>query len=184
VVFVSKTLISTLSSFLRIHICLHDKILLGLSGGADSLALFYLLFECQKNYPFTLHVVYVDHGWREEAKKESELLREICEKKKVFFHPASLEMNLTSNNLEELARKGRFHVFQEIYTQIGASALFLAHQKEDFAETLLKRLFEGTDFLHLEGMKEVSRFENMRLLRPLLGICKEELREFLRDKLV
>ena len=77
---------SYLKEFLSQHLKKNSKLLLGLSGGADSMALFSFLIEYMPILKFSLHVAHVDHRWREESRKEAQFLHDHAQQLKVPFH--------------------------------------------------------------------------------------------------
>lgn len=162
--------------FLEIHYQPGKPVLLGFSGGPDSLALLHLLTECRRFFPIDLHVAHVDHGWRPESKIEAERL-----KKDVKF-PFYLHHLTNQTGSEEGARKERLRFFSELYKKLECQALFLAHHKDDQAETVLKRILEGAHFLSLGGILPVTNLENMTIWRPLLNVAKKELIEWIKKR--
>ncbi len=168
-------LLKSVKDFLLKRLSGDAPILVGLSGGVDSSALFSLLLKCRCLIPFNLHVAHFDHAWREESSQESCLLRNFVESNSVPFHSERSQMLGGQGNLEEKARNERFLFFRKIYQKIGAQALVLAHQREDQAETILKRIFEGAGVLSLGGMELSTVHETMSVWRPLLGVRRKEL---------
>jgi len=160
--------------FLRKHLQGKGPLLLGLSGGGDSMALLYLLLECHQEFSFDIHALHVDHGWREESKKQAKELQLLVERLGVPIFVSSLEKS-SLKNLEEEARKARLRIFQKKYQEGGYQALLLAHQADDQAETVLKRILEGARWSACGGMRPVSMLQGMQVWRPLLSIFKEEL---------
>lgn len=155
-------------------------LLLGYSGGVDSSCLFHLLRKLGLN----IHVIHINHGWRKSAFKEALLLKEQIQTLRIPFY---LETITTINphqegNLEEKYRLERVKIFKKIYERIGAQALLLAHQKEDQAETVFKRIFEGASLSKLIGLKECVFMEEMRVLRPLLSFSKKQLYELAKQE--
>ncbi|MBI2743751.1 MAG: tRNA lysidine(34) synthetase TilS [Chlamydiales bacterium] len=170
-------LVSSVKEFLERNYEGRGPLLLGLSGGPDSLALLYLLLECGVN----LHLAHIDHGWRSESGEEAALLGEMARSLKLPFHLHTLDEHGTSN-MEAEGRETRLKFFSKIYREIDAEALLLAHQADDQAETILKRIFEGAHLLHLGGMHPVTLLEGMRVWRPLLFSPKKELQAWLDAK--
>lgn len=150
--------------------------LLGLSGGGDSMALFHLLLDAKISF----HVAHLDHGWREESKKEAEILQRNCLSKEVPFHQKCCS-NLPKT--EEAGRLERLSFFKKIIQEEALSALLLAHHANDQQETVLKRMFEGAN-LDVLGMRAKTKWEGMTILRPLLHLPKEALIEYLKEKKV
>jgi tRNA(Ile)-lysidine synthase len=152
-----------------------SPLLLGYSGGPDSKALLYALLEagCQ-----TLHVAHVDHGWREESAREEEIVRKEIEHLKLPYFTT----RLNGIAKEAIAREERFKFFKSLFEKNSYQALILGHQADDLAETVLKRIFEGTHLPFIGGMKPVSSMLEMTLWRPLLKISKKELINYLETK--
>lgn len=144
-------------------------VLLGFSGGPDSLALLHLLSECRRFVPLDLHVAHVDHGWRRESSSEAERLE-----KEVNF-PFYLHRLEGSDKSEDGARKERLAFFSRLYTNLQCQALLLGHHRDDQAETVLKRVLEGAHFLSLGGICPVTTVNGMTVWRPLLNLSKQEI---------
>lgn len=173
------TLIKTVKEFLATHFVPGHPILLGFSGGSDSLVLLDLLCQCRSDFPLEIHLAHVDHGWREESSLQAQELQKEAEKKGLAFHLhrcTSIEKN------EELAREQRLQFFNSLYNKLGCQALILAHHADDQAETVLKRIFEGAHLTLLGAMAPHSHYQKMVVWRPLIDIPKKELTEWLEDK--
>jgi tRNA(Ile)-lysidine synthase len=170
--------------FLKKHYVKGRPILLGFSGGGDSTALLHLLLECQKNFKVDLHLAHLDHGWREESHKEALLLQKKAKKLGVTFHCKHLtNINIKNKkNLEDVYRKERLMFFRELFKKFNYQALVLAHHKDDLAETVLKRIFEGAHLTNLSGILEVTSLEGMIVWRPLLELNKQDLLEYLQKR--
>ncbi len=175
----NATLFFTVKEFLERHLKPVAPVLLGISGGPDSLALLYLLLECK--VPMDLHLAHIDHGWRTESKEEARLLAKMAEEHKLPFHLHTLE-ELPTNNLEEHGRQQRLNFFSKIYKEIGCQALLLAHQADDQAETVFKRVCEGASLFSIAAMQPVSSLEGMQIWRPLLSCAKVEILKWLEKR--
>lgn len=168
-------ILDDLKKFIQEYQLEEQSMLLGLSGGIDSTALFHLLIEAG----IAFQVAHVDHGWREESGEEACILRRKVEELGVRWHGTKLQMKEMS---EEAARNGRMRFFQEVIDAEQLKGIFLAHQKDDVIETSLKRVLEGAQLPYIGGMKLVSTYEGMEIYRPLLSFSKEELRSYLNEK--
>jgi tRNA(Ile)-lysidine synthase len=168
--------------FLREYLYDNKPILLGLSGGTDSLALFYLLLECQKEISFNFGVAHIDHGWRSVSSKEASILKNLVEKHSLPFHLKTLNHTLPNNNLEAKYRVERISFFKELFREHGYQALLLAHQLDDQAETVLKNLFEGSNLIACNGIAERVKMDSLEIWRPLLKISKKQLSAWLSKK--
>lgn len=174
-------LVSHVKEFLLERLLPEAPLLLALSGGGDSLALLYLLLECKKELSFSLHLAHVDHGWRSASVQEARELKELGARLGLPFHLLTLESE-EPGNLEAKARDARYAFFQNLYSQLGCQALLLAHQADDQAETILKRVLEGSHFLALGGMQQASLLYGMNLWRPLLETKKKDLETWLAKR--
>lgn len=150
--------------------------LLALSGGSDSLFLFYLL----KSRGVSFTAVHVDHGWREASYMEAEALRSLCDQENVpmILDRAPLEMK-ESKDLENTARQYRYRLFHSLCEQKRLSGIFVAHHADDQAETVLKRVLEGAHLSNLRGMSQRMEYQGVPILRPLLHIPKSLLMHWL-----
>jgi len=146
--------------------------LLGYSGGPDSKALLYALLECDVKP----HLAHVDHGWREESGWEAEQLKSEAQQLGCPF----LSVKIQVEKSEDAARKARFSFFSSLSSQY--QVLLLAHQAEDLAETVLKRIFEGAHLANLGGMQAVSRQYGMTIWRPFLNVKRSQIWEFLNER--
>ncbi len=160
-----------------------DSVIAGVSGGADSVCLLFILLSLQKEMGFTLTAVHVHHGIRGGAADEDEaFVQELCEKEGVpllVFHedvPAYAKEHDLGE--EEAGRLLRRQVLEETADQIGATKIALAHHRNDNAETLLLNLCRGTGPVGLAGMLPV----NGRWIRPLLCVTRREIEDWLKER--
>lgn len=172
-------ILKSIKDFIKVNWREGKPILLGFSGGPDSLALLHLLLECRQFYKLDLQLIHIDHGWRKESKKEAQDLMEMSQKLSLPFHFQEITSFSSASNLEDKSRKARFQQFAHIYEKLGAQALLLGHQADDQAETVLKRMLEGSHLLNLKGLRSVSSFKEMVVWRPLLKVRKNDLLKWL-----
>jgi tRNA(Ile)-lysidine synthase len=170
--------------FLQAHCQSSQPLLLALSGGADSLCLFYCLLKCQRQLAFSFHVAHVNHGWRQESQFEAIELEKLCQKYQIPFHYRTLDPTLFKGNLEEACREERYRFFKELTNIYLFQGILLGHQADDQAETILKRLLEGAHWSTLSALTPLSYREEMRLLRPFLAISKKMIRAWLEKQQV
>lgn len=153
-----------------------EKTAVAVSGGPDSTALAALLKNwCeQKKYAAPLALI-IDHGLRENSREEAALTQD---RLKQIGLPAEIlrwQHEPISSSLHAEARKARYDLLTEACKQHGILNLFLAHQREDQAETVLMRLAKGTGIDGLAGMAAMSELDGVKILRPLLPLPKERL---------
>ena len=163
---------SLTQAFLNVHWDQKSPLLLGYSGGPDSKALLHTLLECGVRP----HLAHVDHGWRAESGEQADMLRREAEELGCPFF--SVKLNVEKK--EDAARKGRFSFFATLFP--GYQALLLAHQADDLAETVLKRVLEGAHLPALGGMQPVSQQYGMTLWRPFLRVRRSEILSFLEER--
>lgn len=168
------------SQFLHKYMDPARPLLLGLSGGPDSLALFYLLLKFRKQGSLSFAVAHIDHGWREESAVEAERLKELAEHFEIPFHLKKLGVK-PEKNLEAIGRQERLSFFAELVRQHGYQAVLLGHHADDRAETVLKRVLEGADLCYLTGLQEEILMDGVKLWRLLLSFSKKEVATWLSE---
>lgn len=148
----------------------HEKVLVAVSGGLDSLNLFHLLCEFRKELGIELGIAHINHGQREEAILEENYLKQLAEECKIPFYLSHFEGTFS----EDTARKWRYAFFADIMEQEGYTALVTAHHADDQAETVLMRLIRGSRLRHLSAIQPIQPFANGELIRPLLSFKKSD----------
>lgn len=171
---------TTDSLFFEVKQFLEDKeieggpLLVGYSGGPDSTALLHLLIQCKKLMNLDLHLLHVDHGWRQESREEALQLKREAELLGLPFHLQTLtKSDFEEGNWEQQAREHRLSFFCQIYEALGAKGLFLGHHADDWAEVVLKRVFEGASLPFLGGLARSTQMRGMQVFRPLLPFPKD-----------
>lgn len=169
------------AAFLKQHFKNKGPLLLGLSGGPDSLALCHILLKFKQKFQIDLRVAHVDHRWRQESLQEAKLLEKMMDTEGIPFYLKTLDPTHADGNLEAFCREQRLHFFREIYHQERCEAVLLGHHANDLAETILKRIFEGASFAYLHGIQEVVNMDGMLIWRPFLSIKKELILKYLES---
>ncbi|PIS01630.1 MAG: tRNA lysidine(34) synthetase TilS [Chlamydiae bacterium CG10_big_fil_rev_8_21_14_0_10_35_9] len=155
---------------------------LAFSGGSDSTCLLHVLHSLDSSFIKGLHVIHINHNWRPESSKQASYLHDKIQKMGYTFHRKDLEKPTSSSNMEDQARQLRLSFFHEIAEKHNLQGILLAHHKDDLTETILKRLFEGANFLNLGGIRPVQKIGTTTLLRPFLSVPKKEILEYLQSK--
>ena len=174
-------ILQNLSDFLHKYYQAGRQILVGYSGGPDSSALLHALCKVRFLPPAHLTIVHVDHSWREESSEEASRLKKFVESLGLHCIVERLEEGASPKNLEEQARLARMAIFQKTYRSLRAQALILAHQAGDQAETVIKRIFEGSHITALGAMQPVSPLGEMTVWRPLLRFPKKALLDYCHE---
>jgi tRNA(Ile)-lysidine synthase len=156
-----------------------EALLLALSGGPDSLYLFYALLFFRSKHEIPFHIAHIDHQWRAESKEEAKALQELAKQYEVPFHLKTLTPSSLKGNLEAVCREERYAFFAELAAQIPYQAVLTGHHQDDQAETVFKRLLEGAHWSHWGGLQAESWIKGVRILRPLLEMEKREIQQAL-----
>jgi tRNA(Ile)-lysidine synthetase-like protein len=156
-------------------------IVLGLSGGPDSVFLLYVLEKLHSTGAITLHVAHLDHGWRQTSADDAAWCAVLCAQHNIPFHSAharDFEHNLTMNGSREaFARTLRRTFFEQVATSVNADAIALAHHADDQQETFFIRLLRGSSLTGLCAMQPIEG----RYIRPLLDITKATILAYLYE---
>ena len=175
----------------RYHMIPENKnIVVGLSGGADSVCLLYVLAALRKKLGLQLCAVHVHHGLRGvEADADEAYVRDICRAwdvpLKVMRIDAAALAKQWGIGCEEAGRRVRYEIFEECLQEMGGcrGAIAVAHHRDDCAETLLFHMFRGTGLDGMAGIRPVRKTEReSMIIRPLLEIGKTEIESFLQEK--
>lgn len=165
----------------------HDNIVAGVSGGADSVCLLFVLLEYAKRVPLSVTVVHVNHGIRKEAFRDARYVERLCREHNLPFYleEADVRGRAAKEGLteEEAGRKARYEAFSRAADQIARSGeqsvkIAVAHQAGDRAETLLFHLFRGSGIKGLGSIRPVRD----NIIRPLLCLERKEIEEYLQEK--
>ena len=151
----------------------HSRVLLALSGGLDSMFLFHLLSNYQKELGIELFLAHVNHKQRPESDNEEHELRKLAERVGVPIYVAYFTGDFSEAN----ARQFRYGFFREVMTKTSSTALVTAHHADDQAETIFMRLIRGVRLQHLSAIKEKQEFDKGELIRPLLSFYKKDFPE-------
>ena len=154
----------------------------GISGGADSVCLFFILHYLQEELGVKLVAVHVNHGIRgEDADADERFVQNICETAGIPLEIVRCNLELIAKkrkqSMEEAGRNIRREAFERAAQKYGAAKIALAHHKNDNAETLLMNLVRGTGLNGMTGIKPVRD----RYVRPLLCLERREIEGFLEQ---
>lgn len=164
-----------------------DSILVGVSGGADSVCLLLVLCALYKDAQVSLEVVHVEHGIRgAESRQDAAFVEKLCKSLQLPCHVVEVDVPsyARENGLgdEEAARILRYEAFMRLAKERGAK-IALAHHMEDNAETILFQLARGSVLAGLCGMQPVRVDEKgVCYIRPLLEIRRSEIESFLMEQ--
>lgn len=159
-----------------------DCVVAGVSGGADSVCMLHLLRQFQKEVPFRLAVVHVNHGLRAEAGEDAAFVEALCGQWGLPFFLREVDMpgyavrhKISS---EEAGRLLRYRAFAEVLRELNAEdrgKIAVAHNAEDRAETMLFHMFRGSGLKGLGSIRPVRE----SVIRPLLAVSRAEIESYL-----
>ena len=160
-----------------------DKIIIGVSGGADSVCLLFVLKKLREERDFDFNAVHINHGLRgESADRDEVFVKECCEKWDVpcyTFHVNVKEVASREKlSIEDAGRMLRQQTFKKVMKETGSNKVALGHHQNDNAETLLMNLARGSGIRGVSGIKPASE----HYIRPLLCLTRDEIEEYLKDK--
>jgi len=159
------------------------RIGLAVSGGADSVALAFLLTKGGKkrNAARRFVILHVDHGLRKESKEEYRFVRHLAKRLGIPFkgHHAKIAKH-AGESLEMAARRVRLDFFEKCVKTLKLDAIATGHHMDDVAETFLMRIRRASGPSGLAGIKPTSQVCGIRFVRPLLGCRDAELKAYLR----
>ena len=158
-----------------------DKIVIGVSGGSDSITLLYLLNKYKEKFKIKLYVCHINHKIREDSTIDEQYVENMCEKMNVPFYKKRVQVEQIAKEnkmgTEEAGRIIRYEFFREIAKKENANKIAIAHNMNDNAETMLLNLIRGTGLLGLEG---ITPKEN-NIIRPLINSKKTDINNFCKE---
>ncbi len=168
-----------------------ELVLLGVSGGADSVCLTDVLCALSGELRISLAIVHVNHGIRKTAGRDAAFVRALAEERGIPFYPEQVDVpSLKAQwhcSEEDAARRARYEAYRRVMERSGAYTLALAHHRDDQAETLLLHLCRGAGLRGMAGMAPIREMEGAvppawRIVRPLLAVSRSEIEEYLADR--
>ncbi len=167
-----------------------DKLVIGVSGGPDSMALLHILLTLQEKEQIpscTLLVAHVNHMLRKEADEETAYVEEFCRLHQIpcFVKRAKVEelAQKAKMGTEEMGRNIRYQFFEEVREKEKAQKIVTAHHANDNAETVLMNILRGSGTAGLKGIEPIRKNEkNVVFIRPLIHCTKEEIYQYCKEK--
>lgn len=161
-----------------------DKIVVGVSGGPDSITLLNVLKNIKEKeiIKFNLVVCHINHMIREEAISDEKYVEEYCKKNNIEFFAKRIKVEEMAEKekigTEEAGRKARYEFFNEILNKTNANKIATAHTANDNAETVLMNIIRGSGTLGLKGIEA----KNGKLIRPLIECKRSEIEKYCKDE--
>lgn len=172
-------MINRVAEFLKKYDLTDKTLIVGFSGGYDSMCLLDILSKIKEQPDFidmTVIAAHYNHNWRgEESLREQEVCRIFASSKGFEFYTQMAPKTLRKT--ENDARIARYEFFEEAFEEFDADAVLTAHNKDDNAETILYRIIKGTGIIGLKGIAEKRKY----FYRPLLTTMRSEIMQYCYD---
>ena len=161
-----------------------DKVIVGVSGGPDSMCLLNLLMGFKTIMDFQVVVAHINHCLRgPESDGDEAFIKGYCENNKLEFYSTRVDINRIRQekgiSLELAGREARYNFFNKLFLEIKGDKIALAHNANDQAETVLMRIIRGSG---LEGLGGIKPVRNGIYIRPLINTSREEIEIYLKDR--
>ena len=162
-----------------------DKIVLGVSGGPDSISMLNVLREIkeEKIIKYEIVVAHINHLIREEAIEDEEYVKNYCEKNKIKCYIKRIDVQELAQNkkigTEEAGRRARYKFFDEVLKKTNSNKIAIAHNKNDKIETIIMHMLRGSG---LSGLVGIEPMRDNKYIRPLIECDREEIEEYCKKE--
>ena len=157
----------------------NEKVVIGVSGGPDSMCLLNVLNKLKNEMQFEIVVAHINHMIRKEADLETEYVKRYCKKNNIEYFVKKVDVIQKAFKdkigTEEAGRKVRYDFFEEVRRKTNANKIATAHNANDNAETILMNLIRGSG---ISGLKGIEFIRNNIIIRPLLSCNRTEIEEY------
>ena len=155
-----------------------DKIVLGVSGGPDSITMLDILRQIREEFDFEIVVAHINHMIRKEAIQDEEYVKKYCEKNNIKCFAKRIDVIDIANNkkigTEEAGRLVRYEFFDEVLKQTGSNKIAIAHNKNDKVETIIMHVLRGSGLSGLKGIEPIRG----NIIRPLIECERKEIEKY------
>jgi tRNA(Ile)-lysidine synthase len=162
----------------------NDTVLIGVSGGPDSLTLLYILAALKKEFNLKLHIAHLDHMLRKDSGQDRKFVNAVALKLDLPVSSASINVKAMAGkgSLEEICRNVRLGFLFKVARNIKADKIALGHNLDDQAETVLMRLLRGSGLYGLAGILPKKELYGFTVIRPLIEVKRKEIEYYLKRK--
>ena len=154
-----------------------DTIVIGLSGGPDSMCLLDIIRSLNKNIKIVC--AHINHNIRQESFEEQKTIEEFCKENNLIFETTTFDKKSEDQDYNELElREKRYNYFETIIKKYNAKYLFTAHHGDDLVETVLMRISRGSNLKGYTGFQVETKKKNYKVIKPLIFMTKEDINEY------
>lgn len=157
-----------------------DTVVVGVSGGPDSMALLYMLSQLKSELDIFIVCAHVNHNVREESDSEKVFIEKYCDNNQITFESMKIE-EYGDDNFHNEARSKRYAYFESVVQKYGANYLFTAHHGDDLTETILMRIVRGSTFKGYAGFARILNIGDYKVVRPFITITKEDILKYNKE---
>ena len=161
-----------------------DKIVLGVSGGPDSISMLNILKEIKEEQiiKFEIYVAHINHMIREEAIDDEKYVEDYCNRNNIKCYIKRIDVVKIANDkkigTEEAGRNARYDFFEEILKETDSNKIAIAHNKNDKIETIIMHLLRGSG---LSGLKGIEPIRDNKFIRPLIECERSEIEQYCEE---
>ena len=160
-----------------------DEVVIGVSGGPDSMTLLNILNNLKEKLNINLYVAHINHMIRKEADEETEYVKDFCAKINVEFFAKKIRVEEEAKKqkigTEEAGRNIRYKFLEEVAKKVGANKIATAHNSNDNAETVLMNIIRGTS---VSGLKGIDKVRDGKFIRPIIECSRDEIEEYCKEQ--
>ena len=160
----------------------NDSVIIGVSGGPDSICLLHILNELKQELNFKIYVAHINHMIRKEADEETEYVKEFCKNigvecfvKKINVVKIAKESKMWT---EEAGRKIRYNFFEEVLKNTNSNKIATAHNNNDKVETIIMNILRGSG---ISGLKGLDPIRENKFIKPLIEVSREEIETYCEE---
>lgn len=159
-----------------------DVVVIGVSGGPDSVCLLHVLHSLSSRLDARLHAIHINHMLRaEEAQADEAYTAELCKELRIPLSVVRVDVAAKAKklgmSLEEAGRETRYQEFERYADSVGAAKIAVAHNRNDQAETVMMHIIRGTGIAGLVGME----YRRGAVIRPLLNVYRKEIEQYCEE---
>jgi len=160
-----------------------ENIVIGVSGGPDSMAMMHILNDLQYEYGFQIHIGHINHHLRRTSNIDERFVQKAAENLNLpisigHWYPTTKK----KGSVEERARLERFRFLTQLAKKVKSKTIVLAHTQDDLAETVLMRILRGTGLQGLRGILPIREMGGIYFVRPFLKTSKAQIMAYLKRK--
>ena len=160
-----------------------DKLVLGVSGGPDSISMLNILNQIKDEYEFEIYVAHINHMIREEAEDDEKYVQKFCTENDIQCFTKRIDVQKIANEkkmgTEEAGRKIRYEFFEEVLQKVNANKIAVAHNKNDKIETIIMNLLRGSG---ISGLKGIEPIRDNKYIRPLIECERKEIEQYCKEQ--